>query len=162
MLSSYEEEYRELARLDPTDQAGIRSKYQAQQAELLLTEAQRLAAKKDWRGVLQTLNDDFLVLQPTGDVATNSSLLRGIAHAEENQFEPAVGDYAKLLTVPNLLPIFHYQNAMLLLATGRYEEYQEACHRLITMHGRNSNPNFSMPVSSHPAWPRVVPMITAR
>jgi len=146
VLTSYAEEYRELLRLDPADQAGIRTKYQSQQAEMLLAEAQRLAGKKDWRGVLQTLNDDFLALQPTGDVAANGSFLRGLAHADLNQLEQAVGDYAQMLSSPKVHPVFHYQNAMLLLATGRYEEYRAACRRLIRRYDQNSNVNLVMPV----------------
>ena len=140
VLSSYSDEYQEYLRLDPDDQFAIRPKMQSRETEARLATAQQQAAKKNWRGVLETLNEEFLSLQPTGDVAVNAALLRGLAHADQNQLDLAVADYEQLLAYPQVHPVFHYQNAAILLATGRYEDYLTACQRLIQLHGQNSNP----------------------
>ena len=77
VLTSYADEVREILKLDPADQAGFRAKYLDQEARVRLNEADQLAAKKDWSGVLRVLNEDFEKLQPTGDVAARKLLPAG-------------------------------------------------------------------------------------
>ena len=81
ILPSYADEFREILKLDPTDQAGFRSKYLAQEARIKLNEAEELLEKKDWSGILRVLNEDFQKLRPTGEVASNAAFRRRIAHA---------------------------------------------------------------------------------
>ena len=59
VLTSYTDEIREILKLDPTDQLKSRSRYLAQEAKVRLDEANPLAEKQDWDGVLRVLNDEF-------------------------------------------------------------------------------------------------------
>ena len=69
-----------------------------------------------------------------------------MANASLNQFEPAVADYERLLTDPKVHPTLRYQEAVLLLATGRPDEYRSAIQRLLDLFGRNQNIPLIMPV----------------
>ena len=58
----------------------------------------------------------------------------------------AVADYERLLTDPKVHPMLRYQEAVLLLATGRPDEYRSAIQRLLDLFGRNQNIPLIMPV----------------
>jgi serine/threonine protein kinase/tetratricopeptide (TPR) repeat protein len=146
VLTSYADEYREILKLDPADQAGLRFKYLSQEARSKLLEAQQLAGKSAWRDVLLVLSDDFDRLQPTGSVAREGYLLRGTAHANLNEYEPAVRDYARPLAESRVHPALRYRYAALLLATGRYEEYRTLARRMLDQFGKEKEPQVLVPV----------------
>jgi serine/threonine-protein kinase len=146
VIPSYAEEYGEILKLDPADQAGLRQKYLAQEARSRVIEAQELADKRAWRDVLRTLNDDFDRLQPTGAVAREGYLLRGSAHATLNEFEQAAHDYARSVADDTSQPAYGYRYAALLLATGRNEEYHAITRRMLDQFGREKEPRLIVPV----------------
>ena len=145
VLTSYMDEVREILNLDPADHGGFRARYLDQEARVKLNEADQLAKQQglEWRP--PRLNEDFDELHPR-ETSPQKDSTCGVWQCQPQSVRAGRRRLRELPHRPQAPPVFRYENAMLLLATGRLEEYRLAVRRLSTCSAETQNIPLIMPV----------------
>jgi serine/threonine-protein kinase len=148
--AAYADLVAEIVALDANDQAGLRTRYESSRASLVRTEASVAFGKRAWSTVIQLING--LAREPRSgfsqqiDLEVNDYRRRGTAHAELGNFEEAQADFARVLELtadlrPPATSEYANQYALLLLETGRLDEFRLICQGLLDLTEVESDPD---------------------
>ena len=175
VVTAYSDLVAEILALDANDAAGLRTHYEGSQGAQARNEASVAFQNRDWAGAIQLINGLTRAPRSAGSppvaLDLNDYWRRGTAHAELGHFEEAQADFARVLeSTARLQPPWTSelatQYAMLLVETGRLDDFRITCEGLLElaevetdpMTARNVLMALRLAPSAVPDWTRAVQM----